>query len=76
MNVALKLAVMHLSTTAYPGLAVVGRGGIRAFFSDPALAALAVVTVALTAVASVTGATYVRACGRTGATAGCSRSSS
>jgi protein-S-isoprenylcysteine O-methyltransferase Ste14 len=50
-----KGALLFLGTAAYLGLAVLGRGGLTAFFSQPALAALAVVTLALTAVALVAG---------------------
>jgi protein-S-isoprenylcysteine O-methyltransferase Ste14 len=52
---ALKLALMLLGSAAYVGVAVLGRGGLTAFFSDPALAALAAVTLALTAVAAFAG---------------------
>ena len=55
MNVALKLAAVLVGTVAYVGFAVVGRGGLTAFFSEPALAALAAVTLALTAVAAFAG---------------------
>jgi protein-S-isoprenylcysteine O-methyltransferase Ste14 len=55
VKVALKLALMLLGSAAYVGVAVLGRGGFTAFFSDPALAALAAVTLALTAVAAFAG---------------------
>ena len=42
-------------TLAYLGLAVLGWGGFAAFFSHPALAALAAVTFALTGAALVSG---------------------
>ena len=42
-------------TTAYLGLAIVGRGGLDAFFSHPPLVALASVTGALAAVAACSG---------------------
>jgi protein-S-isoprenylcysteine O-methyltransferase Ste14 len=42
-------------TLAYLGLAVLGRGGFAAFFSHPALVALAVVTFVLTGAALVSG---------------------
>jgi len=51
----LKLALMVLGTAAYLALAVLGRGGFVAFFSQPALAALAAVTVALTVAAFFAG---------------------
>jgi protein-S-isoprenylcysteine O-methyltransferase Ste14 len=50
-----KLTVMFLGTAAYLGLAVLSRGGLTAFFSDAALAALAAATFALTAVAAFAG---------------------
>ncbi len=40
-----------LGTLAYLALAVLGRGGIAAFFGEPALTALAIVTVLLTVAA-------------------------
>lgn len=48
----LKLSLISIVAVAlYLGLAVAGKGGIDAFFSDRALVALAVVTVALTVAA-------------------------
>jgi hypothetical protein len=41
------LSLIFLSTAAYLGLAVLGRGGFVAFFSQEALAALAVALFAL-----------------------------
>ena len=55
MKMALKLALMLLGSAAYVGVAVLARGGFTAFFSDPALTALAAVTLALTAVAAFAG---------------------
>jgi protein-S-isoprenylcysteine O-methyltransferase Ste14 len=55
VKTVLKLAGMLLGSTAYIGLAVLGRGGFTAFFSDLALTALAAVTLALTAVAAFAG---------------------
>ena len=55
MNTILKLALILLGSAAYVEIAVLGRGGLTAFFSDPVLAALAVVTLALTAVAAFAG---------------------
>ena len=47
-----KLAFFTLgSTVAYLGLAILGRGGFSAFFSHPALVALAIATCVLAAVA-------------------------
>ena len=43
--------VTIVATLAWLGLAVLGRGGFAAFFSQPALAALAVATLAMTGVA-------------------------
>jgi protein-S-isoprenylcysteine O-methyltransferase Ste14 len=42
-------------TTAYLGLAIIGRGGLDAFFSHPPLVALVIVTGALAAVAAFSG---------------------
>jgi len=55
VKTVLKLAGMLLGLAAYIGLAVLGRGGFTAFFSDLALTALAAVTLALTAVAALAG---------------------
>jgi len=55
VKTVLKLALMVLGTAAYLGLAVLGRGGFTAFFSQPALDVLAAVTVALTVVAFFAG---------------------
>jgi protein-S-isoprenylcysteine O-methyltransferase Ste14 len=43
-----RLVLLGLLAAASLGLVVLGRGGLAAFFSEPALAALAVVTLALT----------------------------
>src|SRR5262249_27078699 len=51
----LKLTWMVLGTAVYLGLAILGRGGFAAFFSHPALVALAVVMFALTGVAFFAG---------------------
>jgi len=51
----LQLALMVLGTAAYLGLAVLGEGGFTAFFTQPALAVLAAVTVALTVAAFFAG---------------------
>jgi len=55
VKAVLKLVLMLLGSATYVGVAVLGRGGFTAFFSDPALAALAAVTLALTAVAAFAG---------------------
>ena len=55
MKTVLKHVAILLSSAAYVGLAVLGRGGFTAFFSDPALTALAVVTFALTVMAAFAG---------------------
>lgn len=49
-----RLVAILLFTTAFVGLAVVGRG-VTAFFSDPALAALAAVTLVLTVASAFAG---------------------
>src|SRR5262245_38378748 len=54
-QMVLKLVFMALGTAVYLGLAVMGRGGFAAFFSQPALTALAAVTIALTVVAYFAG---------------------
>jgi protein-S-isoprenylcysteine O-methyltransferase Ste14 len=54
MGFALRFALVILGTAAYFGLAVLGWGG-AAFFSNPARAALAVVTLALAVVAMFAG---------------------
>ncbi len=50
-----RLVLVVLGTAAYAGLAILGWGGFAAFFSHPALTALAVVLFALAAVALVAG---------------------
>jgi protein-S-isoprenylcysteine O-methyltransferase Ste14 len=50
-----RLIVVTVSTAAFLGLAVLGRGGFAAFFSHPALIVLTVVTFALSAVAVFAG---------------------
>jgi protein-S-isoprenylcysteine O-methyltransferase Ste14 len=51
----LRLSLIFLSTSAYLGLAILGRGGFVAFFSHKALAALAVVLFALAGAAVLAG---------------------
>jgi protein-S-isoprenylcysteine O-methyltransferase Ste14 len=51
----IKLALMVLGSATYLGVAVLGSGGFTAFFSDPALAALAAVTIGLTVLAFFAG---------------------
>ena len=46
---ALRIVLVVVSTVVYLGLAVLGRGGVAAFFAQPALTALAVVLAALSA---------------------------
>lgn len=48
---ALRLAFIAIGTCAYAGLAILGGGGFRSFFSHPALIALVVVLFALSGVA-------------------------
>ena len=47
-------AVSVLSIVVYLGLAIAGFGGVAAFFAQPALVAVAVITIALTAAALLT----------------------
>jgi protein-S-isoprenylcysteine O-methyltransferase Ste14 len=51
MMIASKLIFTVIGTLAYLGLAVLGWGGLAAFFSHPALIALAITTVGLSGVA-------------------------
>jgi protein-S-isoprenylcysteine O-methyltransferase Ste14 len=51
MTVISRVALTLIGTLAYLGLAVLGWGGLAAFFSHPALIALAVTTVLLSGVA-------------------------
>lgn len=51
MMIALKLIFTVIGTLAYLGLAILGWGGLAAFFSHPALIALAITTVLLSGVA-------------------------
>jgi protein-S-isoprenylcysteine O-methyltransferase Ste14 len=51
MTVIPRVALTLIGTLAYLGLAVLGWGGLAAFFSHPALIALAVTTVLLSGVA-------------------------
>jgi protein-S-isoprenylcysteine O-methyltransferase Ste14 len=55
MKSLLSLAAKVLGAVAYLGLAVMGKGGFTAFFSNPALIALAAVFFALTVVAFFAG---------------------
>ena len=52
---ALRLILMLLGTAAYLGLAVLGWGGFVAFFSHPALIALALVLFAISGAALFAG---------------------
>jgi protein-S-isoprenylcysteine O-methyltransferase Ste14 len=51
----LRLVLVALGTAAYVGLAILGWGGFRPFFSHPALVALVVVVLALSGVALFAG---------------------
>ena len=51
MQAALRLTFLALGVCAYVGLAILGWGGFRPFFSHPALIALVVVLLALSGVA-------------------------
>jgi protein-S-isoprenylcysteine O-methyltransferase Ste14 len=55
MRSVLRLLLVVLGSCAYAGLAVLGWGGFRLFFSQPALVALVVVLLALSVVASFAG---------------------
>ncbi len=55
MRSALRLAFIVIGGCAYTGLAILGWGGFRPFFSHPALVALAVVLFALSGVAFFAG---------------------
>jgi protein-S-isoprenylcysteine O-methyltransferase Ste14 len=55
MRWPLRLVVNAIGTCAYAGLATLGWGGFRPFFSHPALIALVVVTIALSVVAFLAG---------------------
>jgi protein-S-isoprenylcysteine O-methyltransferase Ste14 len=52
---AARLTLVALGAAAYLGLAVLGRGGFAAFFSNPALIALAIILFALAAPAFFAG---------------------
>jgi protein-S-isoprenylcysteine O-methyltransferase Ste14 len=55
MRSALKLALVAIGTCAYAGLAILGWGGFRPFFSHPVLIALVVVLVLLSGAAFFAG---------------------
>src|SRR5262249_10302005 len=55
MRWPLRLVVNAIGTCVYAGLAILGWGGFRPFFSHPALVALTVVLIALSAVAFFAG---------------------
>lgn len=55
MRLSARLALTLGGTAVYLGLAVLGRGGVGAFFAQPALVALAVVLFALAVVALFAG---------------------
>ena len=55
MRSALRLTFIAIGSCVYVSLAVLGRGGLREFFSHPALIALVVVVVALSVVSFVAG---------------------
>jgi len=55
MSSALRLSVIVIGTCAYTGLAVVGGGGFRPFFSHPALIGLVAVLFALSIVSFFAG---------------------
>jgi protein-S-isoprenylcysteine O-methyltransferase Ste14/DNA-binding transcriptional ArsR family regulator len=55
MRSVLRLALIAIGSCAYAGLAILGWGGFRPFFSHSALIALIVVLFALSGVASFAG---------------------
>jgi F0F1-type ATP synthase membrane subunit a len=55
MRSALRLTLIMIGTCAYAGLAILGWGGFRPFFSHPALIALMVVLFALSGVSFFAG---------------------
>jgi protein-S-isoprenylcysteine O-methyltransferase Ste14 len=56
MTPAPRLALLTVTgTLVYLGLAILGRGGLAAFFSQPALAATAVILLALSGIALLSG---------------------
>jgi protein-S-isoprenylcysteine O-methyltransferase Ste14 len=55
MRSALRLLLVTIGSCAYAGLAVLGWGGFRSFFSHPAFVALVMVLLALSVVASFAG---------------------
>jgi protein-S-isoprenylcysteine O-methyltransferase Ste14 len=55
MRSALRLLLVAIGSCAYAGLAVLGWGGFRSFFSHPPFVALVVVLLALSVVASLAG---------------------
>jgi F0F1-type ATP synthase membrane subunit a len=55
MRSALRLALIAFGSCGYAGLAILGWGGFRPFFSHPALIALGVVLFALSVVSFFAG---------------------
>jgi protein-S-isoprenylcysteine O-methyltransferase Ste14 len=55
MRSVLRLLLVVIGSCAYAGLAVLGWGGFRSFFSHPAFVALVVILLALSVVASFAG---------------------
>src|SRR5206468_12699256 len=55
MRSALRLLLVAIGSCAYAGLAVLGWGGFRSFFSHPAFVVLVVVLLALSVVSSFAG---------------------
>jgi hypothetical protein len=71
MTLTPRLAIFTLiGILAYLGLAVLGSGGLIAFFSHPALIALAIATLAMSGVAFFVAETSARANARIVPTAG------
>jgi len=70
MPLAVRLPFILLSTVSYLALAILGRGGFAAFFSVPALIALAVAFCAMSGVRFSPAEILAPGCARTAATAG------
>jgi protein-S-isoprenylcysteine O-methyltransferase Ste14 len=60
MKLVLRAALLLVSTAAYLGLAILGWGGMAAFFANPARVALAVATLALSCAALFAGGNLSR----------------
>ena len=70
MAILIRAALLLVGTTAYLGLAVLGWGGFTAFFSHPALVALAIVLFVMAVVSAFAGGNLSPGCARIVAIAG------